>query len=255
MKRDGIKFKLATSGALALRVCVLAAAASLGGAQLFASPISGTVNINGSVGVTGSLIDFQLPIGGPNGAFIVGDTGNTGSFAGLAGTTGSILDLNVAAQPVGSSFLLPGFITFAAMPNIRFDLTSIAAGTFPGTQCAAAPAAGQICTPAGSPFNLSNSSATSSTENFSVSGNVVNRETGELSTFTGIFTTQFPNQSFQDLLSVLSAGGTVNSTYSASFSATVTPAGVPEPSTWLLVSVGMVCVFFSSRRSRKAARG
>src|SRR5437588_859742 len=129
MKKTVFKFKQRNSWSVAMRVGVLATAA-LGGSQLFATPITGNVSIDGSVGVSGSAIDFQLPVGPPNGAFTVGanPAANTGSFSGLSNTTGTILDLNVASQPPGTPFLLPSFLTFSAAPNIRFDLTMIAPG-------------------------------------------------------------------------------------------------------------------------------
>ena len=115
-----------------------------------AAPITGTVNISGSVAVGGTFIDFQPPVAPPlsSGAFAVSNAGNTGSFAGLSNSTGTILDLNDMVQTPGVPFPpLTGFMTFAAAPNIRLDLTSIDVGSFTSTDCFAAPAAGQTCTP------------------------------------------------------------------------------------------------------------
>ncbi|HWD98066.1 MAG TPA: hypothetical protein VG345_03485, partial [Bryobacteraceae bacterium] len=177
-----------------------------------AAPITGTVNISGSVAVGATFIDFQPPVGPPNGAFVVSNSGNTGSFAALNNTTGTIMDLNETVETPGSSFpALMGFVTFTTAPDIRLDLTSIDPGTFTSTDCFAAPAAGQTCTPTGpfpNPFNLSNGSATTSAASITFRGNAVNTLTGETGAFVGIFSTQF-TVPYQTLLSEITSGGTV----------------------------------------------
>ncbi len=205
-----------------------------------ALPVVGELNISGSVGVSGTLIDW-LPPGTGIGTFSVDAFTQTGDFVPLAGTSGSSRDLTAGTDPVGAFynpgpvFTVPAFLTFAADPTILFHLQFISPGVYTSADCFAAPAAGQTCTPfAGSPFNLSNTTATSSTATFQVSG-VIQHGT-DFSNFIGTYSTQFVSLNLQQVLSTILSGGTVNATYSANFIASV----VPEPSTiWLMMgSIG-----------------
>jgi PEP-CTERM motif len=219
-----------------------------------ASPISGTVNISGVVAVGATQIDFQPPVGPPNGTFTVGTA--TGDFTALAGTTGSILDLNVATEPPGTTLSPPltGFITFTAAPNLRLDLTSIDPGTFGTGECFVPAAPGQTCTPPGfgsipNPFNLANNGvpgSISASATITFRGDVVNTLTSDTGTFVGIFTTQFPNMPYQTLLSDIMGGGfTPPITYSAGI---VTTSAVPEPASLFLLGSGLIGIFVIGRK-------
>lgn len=216
----------------------------------YTAPIQGTLNIFGDVEVGLSTIDWLPPQGAGVGDFRVG-LSNTGDFAAApALSVGTEQDLDAAVTPVGP-VSIPGYLTLAALPNVVFDLTFIYPGNFSPAACAAIPASGQTCTPPFpppvSPFNLTNTQ-TGSTASFSVAGIVTNTLTGELSNFTGVYTTQF-NVPFQALLGVVSGGGVVPATYSATF--VVTP--IPEPSTALLLGLGTGLLGVSSlvRRFRR----
>lgn len=233
------------------RLLALAGAAGFAALSLSADPISGTVNISGSVAVGETTIDFQPPAGPPSGTFVVSNTGNTGSFAGLANTTGTILDLNDTLQPPGQTFTpLNGFVTFTAAPNISLNLTGIDPGTYSSADCFTLPAAGQTCTPPStgngfaSPFNLSNTSATTSTAAFTVFGDAVNTATGESNPFIGVFSTQF-TVPYQTLLQEV-ASGDIATSYSSTFTATT----VPEPMTPILLGSGLVGLAMLRRRRR-----
>jgi hypothetical protein len=197
-----------------------------------AALINGTLNIAGDVRVTATEIDFLPPVGGGNGQFQVTNT-QTGSFVPLAGTTGTATDLDIAVQPVGTTFPAIDFLTFAANPSLVFHLTFIAPGVYSAPQCAPPPAAGDVCTPPGSPFNLSNTSATSSTASFRVAGYVTDGSSSSPSNFTGTYTTQFDDKSLESVLATLGSAGEVRASYSANF--TVTP--IPEPGTVSLAAL------------------
>jgi PEP-CTERM motif len=250
---------------------MLATVVALAPKTASATPLSGTLNITDTctsgpgclsgVNVTTSTIDWFPTVGGSDGQIHVG--GGSGDFTYLVGTLGTLLDLNSTDQPVGSSFplsgsnanlagegnVLPNFMTFAS-GGAFFDLNNIFPGVFSSAQCSLAPAAGQVCTPyATSPFNLVNTSASTSSTSLVLSGFVRNT-LGELSTFVGTFTTQ-STQPFQVALATLLAGGTVTNTYSATFTATITPV-VPEPATLLTLGTGLMLTGWRARRRRTA---
>jgi hypothetical protein len=144
---------------------------------------------------------------------------------------------------------MPDFMTFSAAPNITFTLTELFAGTDGDTQCFIAPAPGQQCTPdvpVQSPYNLNNTTLNSSTASFNLAGFEVDSLTGNTIPFTGIFSTQFPNQNYQTLLETVNNGGTITTSFSASF-ATSAPTA-PEPGTWILLAIGAGAIGLAYRR-------
>jgi len=203
--------------------------------------VHGDLSFTGSVRFTSSAENFA-PFGGTAGT---GTTSivlpSTGDFAPLAGSTGSILDLNRTIAPVNSPLNLASFLTFTAAPDIRFDLTLLSPGVFGTSQIGQPPAAGQTATPAGSHYNMVNT-AQGSTLSFDVLANAVRISTGETTPYRGVFTAQFAGQSFQGILTTLAAGGFADSAFSANF------AEVPEPVTGSLAlcAVGLLAL----RRSR-----
>jgi hypothetical protein len=211
------------------RVTMTTAALALAAGTAVAQP-TGTLNITGSLRLTtsgGLFIDIL------NGGLVRGETGSTGSFASImSGTTGTMLDF----QPNVGSVDVPGILTIG---GFTFNLQQVFAGVFASASCSASPAApGQICTPAGTAFNLVNLSANSSTASFRVGGTVMNG--GGTSNFTGTFTTQFDNQNFQQAsAAALSATG-LQTAFSAQL--TATSSVVPEPSSYLLMATGLVAL-------------
>jgi hypothetical protein len=223
-------------------------AASLGAAsEARAVPLAGTLNITGAVAFGSSTIDF-LPAGGGTGAFAIDPFTQQGSFVPLGGTTGAIGDLDALLHPTGVPFNFPLWLTFAADPAISFTLQFLNVGVYGAVDCGAAPAAGQTCTPSpGSPFNMANVTASSSTVSFALAGQAVG-SLGELTPFTGVFTSQFAGQSLQDVIATLVAGGSVQSSFSASF----VLGEVPEPE--LLSSLALGGLIAAAARQRSASR-
>jgi hypothetical protein len=86
----------------------------------------------------------------------------------------------------------------------------------------------------GSPFDLTNTLATTSTVAITVRGNTVNTATGESSPFIGIFTKQF-TVPYQTLLEEVTTGQVATS-YSTTFTATT----VPEPMTPIVLGSGLI---------------
>jgi hypothetical protein len=215
----------------------------------YAIPVTGTLNLGGGVDVeldgTVSTIDFD-PEDTGEGNFIVFPNSD-GDFAGLLATPGDILDLNDTDHPTGD-VLNVEFLSFAAAPDIQFNLISILPGEFGNTDCGAAPAAGQICTPGSpsggmSPFEFVNLSPTSSVVSFQVQAEAVRISTGEITPYTGSFSATFNDQNFQSVLQSFFETGEVATGFDAEF----TPGFViPEPSTMnlligaLFVGVGAV---------------
>jgi len=224
-----------------------------------AIPVTGELNIGGSSAIVGltSLNFVCNPSITPScpanyGNFLVTPVA-TGSFVPYGTDNGFIHNLTQGAQPIGETFLLSNFLMFnpagtVVPPDIALDLTFISPGVSGQASCLAAPANGQTCTPALavlatpsnplrlSAFNLQNIPG-GSTASFSVAGNARRISTGELTQFTGVFTSQF-NVPYQAYLGVIASGGQIENSYSAT--STSVPNPVPEPSSLTMLLGGLL---------------
>src|SRR4051794_24653348 len=119
-----------------------------------ATPITGTLNFTGGATVSLLALDFA-PNGGGTGTVrsIPGAVGNTGSFSGLTdASVGFILDRTEASQLPGVPLNPPNginnYLVFPTdLPGVIFRLDFVEPGTFTSTDCNAAPAREQTCTP------------------------------------------------------------------------------------------------------------
>ena len=163
-----------------------------------ATPVSGVLNTTqGSLSISATGIELQsAPVTG------------TGNFASLGSSSAAVQTLNLASPPVAD------FLTIATAPNLHFNVTAINPGPFGSADCGSAPAAGQLCSVPGSPLSLINT-ASGSMASFIVTGTMVDGNTGASTPFTATFTTQFANQSYQEVLATIIPGGSVASSYSA----------------------------------------
>jgi len=222
---------------------VLAILASSFAPMMALAVTTGTFNIDGTLTLSGTAAQIrfqgdQSPF--PANKAEIGGTGATGSFAALGGTTVTIQNVsNPPAVTGGGGFPAQSFLSFDAMPGLgTLQLNFIFAGIDSAAACGAAPAVGQVCSPAGTPYNFQNTPGGGSSLGFVFQG--ISDPAG--STWTGSFTSQF-NVPYQTLLQALATGGTVSSTYSASFNVVV-----PEPTSLALLLGGLGILVGVSRR-------
>jgi hypothetical protein len=238
------KFILAAAAA---SLCVLAPSAA------HAALLTGgfTIAGQGDVRVGLDFIDwgeFGNVFGPTNGD--INFVSGTDSFAGLGGTTGTIADLNSAAQPVGTPFTLDNFLTFDAQPNWDLTLGFITPGAGTAAGCTAAP--GAVCTPfVGSPFTIVNLVGGGSSVALAVRGTVSDGSGDPASNFVGTFTTQFSDMTADELIALIGSQGFVQSSHSAEFRATVVPEVIPEPATLLLLGTGLISAYGARRRQQR----
>jgi hypothetical protein len=187
-------------------------------------------------------------------------SGPTGIYSALGGTTATIENLSSSTEPVGTPFTAQPFLSFDANPVLSPLLINfIFAGVFSPAGCTTTPpAAGQMCTPSflgvASPFNFLNNppdSSISSSASWSVQGVSANG----LETWSGLFTSQFP-ESFQAVLAALAApggSGSVTDAYSAVIDVSGTQtAPMPEPSSLLLFGCGLLALVCARLKLRVA---
>jgi hypothetical protein len=233
---------------------------------LLANGYSGSFDIGGSsANVTQTGVSFNCDASISTAPCVPGGPGNfavnaaTGDLTPYLGEGGYIKNLSEATTPLNTPFLLSNWLTFftgpVLVPDLALDLRFINLGIDPQTDCTAAPAVGQLCTPiipalVGAPndpqglssFNLQNLSNGGSSASFTVTGTARKLSTGELSSFTGTFTASLDTP-YQVALQQILSGQPFTHTYGVSFR--LTP--IPEPGFGLPVLFGCLLAFFARR--------
>jgi len=220
-----------------------------------ASFITGVLNITGTANISlgaVSFVDNDFLINSPAAS-------QQGGFMALQGTTGDIDNIANPPEvttPPGSFPPVADFMTFNAAPNISFTFTVLKAGIDGSAGCAnPIPATGQVCTPDlpdQSPFNLQNTSTSTSTASFTIDGlEADSTNPGVFIPVVGTFTTPFTTMNFQQLLSDVEAGDTITTPFSAQFAVN----GTPEPSSLLelMMGIGLVGIGLVYRKKLKRA--
>jgi len=124
-----------TVGKLTLTMCAVAAMTA---ATLPAAAISGTFSMSGLITVSPTTITWASDVS-PNAANMFTLSAGTGSFASENGQNG-IDNLNIAAEPVGTTFAQTPFIVFDVAPGMpSLDINFIAAGIDGSAGCSATP--------------------------------------------------------------------------------------------------------------------
>ncbi len=226
---------------------ILAATIVVGSAS--AAYYDGDLNITGpGVMSTNTYIDFQLPVGPPDGQVVVG-LGNSGSFAGYpSGAPGSVKD--ISAIPIANFLTFPGNLPASANWQLE-GLTNPMGGSV--TVCDGTESVGDSCVSfAGSPILLTYGQVfipgqglvDATTATLLLNGNIY--DSGDVSPWTGVFSAQFIGYT-PDAISDLSAGnGTPVVTWSGNLQVVT-----PEPSSIFLGLTGIAGIILGSIRRRK----
>jgi hypothetical protein len=214
--------------------------------------ITGVLNFTGEANISSSIATPGSVVFTGNAFSIVP---STGGFAALDGTTGTIQPITNPPDAVDVPLDQP-LMTFAIAPNITITLTELYAGIDGEAGCVDPVAtAGQVCTPAPpistdvSPYNLQNTSATTSSASFNIVGVEHDSLTDTNIGVVGSFSDPSVDMSYQGILGVIEGGGTFTTPFSAQISTTPEPATLTE----LMMGFGLVGIGLVYRKKLRRA--
>jgi hypothetical protein len=217
-----------------------------------ANVITGVLNFGGSAVISLGSIAFV------DNTFIVNAPGSTqvGGFAALAGDTGTIQNItnppDTTDTPLTQAFIA---IPSAGADGITFTLTDLLSGIDGSAGCSDSLALpGEVCTPDTpnqSPYNLQNTSATSSSASFYIVGFETDVATGDTIGISGAFTDPSSNMSFQAILADIAAPG---GTFDATFAGQIATDATPEPNSLLELMMGIGLVGISAVYRKRIKR-
>lgn len=189
--------------------------------------LTGTLNIMGEVHLDATHLDW-LPLGGGAG-FIINGFSSTGSFTAIPGfALGHALDLDLAVTPVGVPLALSAYMLLPQpSPIFSFDLNFI----FPGATTG--------------PLTLTDTT-TGVNLAWGVRTTATDLRDDSTACFIGTYSSQINGMTAAALLTLLESGGSITSTYSASFN----PCPAPIPATALLLLTGLAGLFWQVARRR-----
>lgn len=156
-----------------------------------------------------------------------------------------IRDIEESFAPVDQAISVDDFLIIQGSP-FDFTLTRVLGGTGTAGGCTSVP--GDVCTPTGSPFTITNLQGGGSQVGFAVQGTATDAGPGS-SNFDATFTVTFANLTAADLLAQIVSNGWVQSSHSGDWTVAAVP--VPEPSTLVLLGGGVLMVVASSLRRRR----
>ena len=194
-------------------------------------------NIAGSVTVNNQGVSFEKLTLVPT---------ETGSFVGSK----TVALKNLVGMPQTGDVAIEKFATFTNKKgDIYFDLQHIFAGIGTAGACDSN-SVGSVCTPANSPFTLSQTAPGQVVLSLSLSG-IAYQNSAESGYSQAPFSFTSQNLMPGTITGIIAAANSAEG-FTNSFSATVSASSVPEPASCLLMGAGLVAAGLAARRKARS---